>query len=117
MTTILPAQCRSARGFLDWTRADLAKASGVSVETVKNFEHGTFTPNDASRTAIIAAFEAQGVGFTEGGVKRKPSLAPDMMEALRTVLKYASPEEGQMWQIKFLISEDLYGKWKRLANG
>src|SRR5580704_17675732 len=41
---ITAAQLRAARGLLDWTRADLAKAANSSPETVKNIEHGTFKP-------------------------------------------------------------------------
>ena len=33
---ITAAQLRAARGLLDWTRSDLAKAANVSPETIKN---------------------------------------------------------------------------------
>ena len=33
-----PAQCRAARGLLDWTQTTLADAAGVAVMTVTNFE-------------------------------------------------------------------------------
>jgi DNA-binding XRE family transcriptional regulator len=65
------AQLRAARGLLDWTRADLAKAANISPETIKNIEHGTFRPQEATTEAIIRAFSARDVAFTEGeGVKR-----------------------------------------------
>ena len=35
-----PAQCLKARTLLNWTPADLARAAGVSVITVRNFEAG-----------------------------------------------------------------------------
>ncbi|MGB4100892.1 MAG: helix-turn-helix transcriptional regulator [Alphaproteobacteria bacterium] len=65
------AQLRAARGLLDWTRADLAKAANVSPETIKNIEHGTFRPQEATTEAITRAFAAHDVVFTEqDGVKK-----------------------------------------------
>ena len=64
------AQLRAARGLLDWTRADLAKAAGVSPETIKNIEHGTFKPQEATADAIERAFAVHDVKFLDGeGVK------------------------------------------------
>ena len=59
------AQLRAARGLLDWTRNDLAKAAGISSETVKNIEHGTFRPQETTSDAIIKAFALYDVQFTE----------------------------------------------------
>ena len=68
---ITAAQLRAARGLLDWTRADLAKAANISPETVKNIEHGTFKPQENTAEAIIQAFKARDVEFTENeGVKK-----------------------------------------------
>jgi DNA-binding XRE family transcriptional regulator len=65
------AQLRAARGLLDWTRADLAKAANVSPETIKNIEHGTFRPQEATTDAITRAFKAHDVEFTDDeGVRR-----------------------------------------------
>jgi DNA-binding XRE family transcriptional regulator len=67
---ISAAQLRAARGLLDWTRADLAKAANISPETVKNIEHGTFRPQENTAEAIIKAFAARDVLFTDDeGVK------------------------------------------------
>ena len=59
------AQLRAARGLLDWTRTELAKAANISPETVKNIEHGTFRPQETTAAAIIRAFAAHDVHFTE----------------------------------------------------
>lgn len=68
---ITASQLRAARGLLDWTRADLAKIASVSPETIKNIEHGTFRPQEATTEAIIRAFAAYDVEFTESeGVRR-----------------------------------------------
>jgi DNA-binding XRE family transcriptional regulator len=64
-------QARAARCFLDWSRIEMAQASGVSAETIKNFQGGVFSPNASTRAAIIETFEAQGLEFVEGGVTRK----------------------------------------------
>ena len=71
-TVITGAQLRAARGMLDWTRLDLAKAAGISPETVKNIEHGVFRPQEETANRILRAFEEQHVEFTaEEGVKMK----------------------------------------------
>lgn len=62
---ITAAQLRAARGLLDWTRADLAKAANISPETVKNIEHGTFRPQEQTAEQIIKAFGAHDVEFTD----------------------------------------------------
>src|SRR5580698_7491597 len=69
---ITAAQLRAARGLLDWTRADLAKAANISPETVKNIEHGTFKPQENTAEAIVRAFAVHDVAFTENeGVQLK----------------------------------------------
>lgn len=68
---ITPAQLRAARGLLDWTRSELAKASGLSAETIKNIEHGIYTPQENTIAAIVNAFATHHVEFTEhDGVRR-----------------------------------------------
>jgi DNA-binding XRE family transcriptional regulator len=69
------AQLRAARGLLDWTRSDLAKAANISPETIKNIEHGTFRPQENTADAILKAFAAHDVQFLENeGVKKAPTL-------------------------------------------
>lgn len=82
-THITREQCRAARCYLDWSRDKLAKACGVSPETIKNFETGIFSPTYSTEQAIIAAFEAQGLQFTDGGV-RKRRLCAKCAEPLET---------------------------------
>ena len=58
-----PAQCRAARGLLDWTQAKLAEAAGLALATVVKFERsGRAVPARAVQ-AIRLAFEAAGVEF------------------------------------------------------
>ncbi len=68
---ITAAQLRAARGMLDWTRSTLAKASGLSAETIKNIEHGIYTPQESSIDAIVRAFAEHDIEFTDGDGVRK----------------------------------------------
>ncbi len=72
---ITAAQLRAARGLLDWTRSELAKASGLSPETIKNIEHGIYTPQEATIKAILDTFAQNDVEFTENeGVRKRDDI-------------------------------------------
>ena len=59
-----PEQCRAARAWLDWSQAELAKAAGVGLSTVKDFETGKRAPIASNRKAIEAALAQEGFGFS-----------------------------------------------------
>jgi hypothetical protein len=59
-----PAQCRAARGLLNWKRSEVA-ASGVDERTVRRFENEEVTPHPASLEVIRQAFETAGIIFLE----------------------------------------------------
>jgi transcriptional regulator with XRE-family HTH domain len=61
--TILPKQSRAARGLMNWTLADLADASSLSLSTVKNFENSLRDTTPANLIAIRRALEVAGVEF------------------------------------------------------
>lgn len=63
-----PALVRGARGLLDWSMLDLARAAAVSVSTVKRLEHGEVdrVPHE-SHANIQHAFEREGVVFLSAG--------------------------------------------------
>ena len=60
---ISSSQCRAARGLLNWTQDDLAKAAKVGVVTVRQFEAGNGVPRSATLTVITTALEDAGIAF------------------------------------------------------
>jgi ribosome-binding protein aMBF1 (putative translation factor) len=64
---MLPEQCRAARGWLDWSRGELAQRAKVSLSTVADFEKRRRTPIANNLEAMRRALEAAGVEFTNGG--------------------------------------------------
>ena len=60
---ITAAQCRAARGLLDWTQQDLADASGVGVVTIRQIESGATEPRRATLQAVQFALQDAGVEF------------------------------------------------------
>src|SRR5580704_8529461 len=68
---ISPAQCRAARGLLDWSQQELAKKAGVGVVTVRQLEAGTHQPRRATLDVVRRCLESGGVEFIDencGGV-------------------------------------------------
>lgn len=69
---ITAAQMRAARGMLDWSRDELAQASGVSAGTIRNLEIGNLSPRENTTVRIRQAFEGAGISFLEGeGIRRE----------------------------------------------
>lgn len=60
---ITPAQCRGARGLLNWTQRELAEKSGVNKRTIVTFENEKRTPYDRTLADLVKAFEEAGVVF------------------------------------------------------
>jgi len=58
---ITPEQSRAARGWLDWTQADLASRANVSLSTVRDFEKGKRIPIKNNLEAIRLSLEMAGV--------------------------------------------------------
>lgn len=57
------AQCRAARGLLDWSQQNLADAAQVNVRTLQDFEAGRRTPHHHTLAAIRRAMEEAGIDF------------------------------------------------------
>ncbi|TQI75323.1 MULTISPECIES: helix-turn-helix domain-containing protein [Bosea] len=65
MKQISIAQCRAARGLMDWSQAELASHSNLSESTIRDFEKNRRIPGPNNLAAIRAAFEAAGVEFID----------------------------------------------------
>ena len=63
---IYPEQIRAARALIDWTREDLAKASGVTIRTLARIEGAQTIPRQTTLKALCSALEAAGVEFIPG---------------------------------------------------
>ena len=59
------AQCRAARGLLDWSQLDLAKQAGVGIVTIRQLEAGTYEPRRATLDVVRRALEAAGILFID----------------------------------------------------
>lgn len=61
MGVLTSAQCRAARGLLDWTQDTLAGSAGVSRSTVRDFEAGRHELHRGTQQQIVSALEKAGV--------------------------------------------------------
>ena len=62
---ISPAQCRAARGLLDWSQRDLAREADIGIVTVRQLEAGVHQPRRATLVVVRQALEAAGVEFID----------------------------------------------------
>ena len=62
---LTPAQCRAARGLLDWTQQELADAARIGVATVRLFEGEAAESRQATLAVLRRAFELAGVEFID----------------------------------------------------
>ena len=62
---VTAAQCRAARGLLDWSQQDLADRARVGIVTVRQLEGGSTQPRRATLDVIRRALESAGVEFID----------------------------------------------------
>ena len=60
---ITPDQLRAARAIVNWSRDQLAEASGVTTRTLARLEAGQTKAQASTATAIRTALESAGVIF------------------------------------------------------
>ena len=76
--TIDPAQCRGARGILNMTQPELARAAGLGLSTIVDFERRRRDVSPEAIAAIRHALEIAGIEFIDengggaGARLRKP---------------------------------------------
>jgi transcriptional regulator with XRE-family HTH domain len=67
-----PAQCRAARGLVNWSQSELGERSDLGLKTIADFEReAKKRPYRRTLDAITAAFEAAGVEFINRGVRMR----------------------------------------------
>jgi len=64
---ITAAQCRAARALIDWKQPDLARASGLGLSTIVDFEKARRAVSDDAIRTIRSALEAAGIQFLDQG--------------------------------------------------
>ncbi|WP_082549502.1 helix-turn-helix transcriptional regulator [Mesorhizobium sp. Root552] len=62
---LTPQQIRAARGLLNWSQRELAEASGVALQSIKNIETGKTDPRLSTATALRHTLESKGVIFID----------------------------------------------------
>ena len=62
---LTPAQCRAARGLIDWSQSDLAQQAGVGIVTIRQLEADVHAPRRATLDVVRRALEAAGVEFID----------------------------------------------------
>jgi transcriptional regulator with XRE-family HTH domain len=61
---LTPAQLRAARALVDWSRDELAEASKVGHNTIKDFERKGSDIRQSTVQKLTAAFAKEGIEFT-----------------------------------------------------
>jgi transcriptional regulator with XRE-family HTH domain len=62
---VTPAQCRAARGLVEWSQRELAEHAGVGIVTIRQLEAGSHEPRRATLEVVRRALEAAGVEFID----------------------------------------------------
>jgi hypothetical protein len=63
-----PAQCRAARGLLNWSQSELGEHASIGLKVIADFERGA-TRRPRALNALVAAMEAAGIKFIPRGVR------------------------------------------------
>lgn len=65
MAELTSEACRAARALLKWKLTDLSEQTGLSIETLTQFEHGR-AMRKSNRDKILAAFTAANIEISNG---------------------------------------------------
>ena len=65
ISMVTAAQCRAARGLLDWSQQKLADEAGVGVVTIRQLEAGAHAPRRATLDVIRRCLGAAGIEFID----------------------------------------------------
>ena len=62
---VTAAQCRAARGLLDWSQQELADRAGLGIVTIRQIEADITDPRRATLVVLKQAFERSGIEFID----------------------------------------------------
>lgn len=95
---LTPKHVRAARALLAWSQQDLAKAAGVAVSTIADFERGKRTPVANNSLAIREALENADIRFLPTGAIVGPAV-PGMAASQRAGMpvRWVSAEDLSNW--------------------
>lgn len=95
---LTPRHVRAARALLAWSQQDLAKAAGVAVSTIADFERGKRTPVTNNAQSIRGALEGVGIRFLPTGAVIGPSI-PGIAATERpgTPIRWVTAEDLSSW--------------------
>lgn len=62
---ISPAQCRAARGLVDWPASKLSRRSAVKTYDIRQFERGSIELQERENAAVRAVLEGAGIEFID----------------------------------------------------
>ena len=62
---VTAAQCRAARGLLDWSQQELADRAGLGIVTIRQIEADITDPRRATLAVLKQAFERAGIEFID----------------------------------------------------
>lgn len=63
---LCPAQCRAARGLLNWNQQEMARAAGLSRSTIRDFEAGRHALQRASLAQLVQTLITAGIILLPG---------------------------------------------------
>ncbi|MCQ0990346.1 helix-turn-helix domain-containing protein [Jiella marina] len=89
---------RAARGFLDWSQAELAEKAGLAKSTVANLEAERGEPDARTLRRIETCFSEQGIFITPSGVEKRDFVLTtydDYLEVLADV-EHTVPPGGEV---------------------
>lgn len=94
---LTPVQIRAARALLNWSQDELAEASGVARQSIKNIERGVTDPRLSTATAIKTTLEKAGVQFLDpSDLAKGPGVALKVSETEASLTRQISAIEADL---------------------
>jgi transcriptional regulator with XRE-family HTH domain len=94
--SISAAQCRAARGLLDWSQDQLAENAQVARATIADFERNARTPMRQNLLSITSTFEAAGVAFIPNNKEEEAGAG---VRFRKVKLEYSKSLRSEGWNI------------------